>query len=311
MLNDQPLINHPLLETSSFPVGHVPDALNNALFAFQILTTILIILISLPQLIKLLKEKRTGQVSYTSFWLYHYGILFWVFFAAFAPGQMQYPDGQMHSPYISTLIGETIAVFINGAMLFLLYYFKQGMAKKNIIIAAVIISINLLAAVAFLVVHFTTPQQDLIDINGEVIQKAPRLNAIAATVLSLIGPMGVVLPFTPQLIKSFKTKQWQGVSYWMYIMFTINNICFLVFWILGIKQQLMLYPIGNPEHNNYLNWVGNLIWECIAFFLFGIQLFFTIDDRIKRRKGLRTDVLEQPQTIKNQPKQSSELVLER
>lgn len=239
----------------------VPEALNNTMTVFEVITSICIIIIGIPQLIKVIKEKNTNDVSFTSFWIYHYGIFFWVFFAAFAPGVN----------YLSTLISETITIFINGILMYFLYYYKKGLKKSHFWIANANILLTWILSVAFIIIYFEW--KDL------------RFNGTVTFILSLIGPAGAVLPFTPQLIKSFKTKKWQGVSYWLFVLYTINNIAWIVFFSVGTKIQI----ITSPQTNDYWNWVGGLIWQIIGFILFGFQLGLTLDDKIKRKRGLRFD----------------------
>lgn len=45
----------------------VPKALNNTMIVFEVITSICIIVIGIPQLIKVIKEKNTSDISFTSF----------------------------------------------------------------------------------------------------------------------------------------------------------------------------------------------------------------------------------------------------
>lgn len=230
--------------------------LNNTLLAFEIITSICIIVISIPQLVKILKEKKTENISFTSFWIFHLGILFWIIFATFAPG----PN------YLSTLISETIAILINAALMFCIYWYLPNVTKKKLIISQIANSLTVVISIVCMFLHFFLPDV--------------RMNGTVAAVLNLIGPAGVTLPFTPQLIKSFKTKQWEGISVWLLILYTINNIAWIVFFAVGIKIEL----ITSPNTNNYLNWVGGLVWQVIGFILFDIQLWFTVKALIEKKK---------------------------
>ena len=253
------------------------NTLMNATIAMEVITSICIIIISLPQLYKVLKERKTGNISFTSFWFYHLGIFLWIFFAAFASGR---------DNWLSTMISEFIALLVNSIVMFYLYYYKENKisldpTKRPIIPKLKYISKELwyvmvgltvlnIISIVFLIIYFTLPNA----VWGDT----------ANLVISLIIPAGVTLPFTPQLIKSFKTKQWQGVSYWLYILYTVNNIAWIAFFILWMKIN-DLSGYGNGGN------IGGLVWQAIAFVLFGIQLVFTIDDAIRRKKGLRIDTV--------------------
>ncbi|MCU9934007.1 hypothetical protein NWE61_02230 [Mycoplasmopsis felis] len=38
--------------------------------------------LGIPQLISLLKSKRTGKINFISFWIFHLGILLWVIWSS-------------------------------------------------------------------------------------------------------------------------------------------------------------------------------------------------------------------------------------
>lgn len=232
-------------------------SMTNAFTAFQVITSICIIILSTPQLIKVLREKRTGNISFLSFWIYHYGIMSWIILAAFAPG----------NAYEATLIAECITICIDGALMICLHWFKKELARKYVYTAIAFVILNWILAFTFLGIHF-----GVLD---------ARFSATAAGVLSLIFPAGVMLPFVPQFIKSIKTKQWQAVSYWLFALGVINNISWVIFFSLGIRISVL----EHPGTDAYLDLLGGLIWQCIGFAIFTTQLGFTLHDRIDRKKN--------------------------
>ena len=48
--------------------------LTNVTIGVEVITCLCVIIISLPQLFKVLHDKRTGNISFISFWFYHIGI---------------------------------------------------------------------------------------------------------------------------------------------------------------------------------------------------------------------------------------------
>ena len=62
-------MNHlsPLIEVAKTVANSNLTSLENTFLAFQVITSICIIILSSPQLIKVLKEKNTGNISFLSF----------------------------------------------------------------------------------------------------------------------------------------------------------------------------------------------------------------------------------------------------
>ncbi|GAA5414858.1 PQ-loop domain-containing transporter [Ureaplasma ceti] len=261
------------------------NTLNEVGYAFGIIAGICIVLISFPQVFKVLKEKKVEKISYTSFWFFHIGILFWIAYAAFVP----------YSGYAVTLISEFLAILVNTVLMFLLYYYSITRTTKKMIFSQLFNLILLLSSVACLVLYYVLPDV--------------KMNGTWANVLNLIGPAGVVLPFTPQLIKSIRTKHWEAISVWLLVIYTINNIVWIIYFAVYIEYELVV----EPNTSSYISYLGGLIWQIIGFVLFDIQLYFTAKAIYlkKSNKAKLTATLEVKENASESENQPVEIGLEK
>ncbi len=244
------------------------EHLHSAFFAFTIITSICIIILSTPQLIKVLRERRTGNISFLSFWIYHYGIMCWIILSAFAPPTK---GGGPLSGYGVTLIAECITIAFDGTLMICLHWFKKEFARKIVYRTIAIIILNWCAAITFLTIHFT-----LLD---------ARLSGTVVGILGLIFTGIVMLPFIPQFIRSVRTKHWQSVSYWLFALGVLNNLAWICFF--GLLISIIMISTGNV--NDALMSIGGLIWQCAGFSIFLAQLIFTLKDRYSKKTKNITD----------------------
>ncbi|MCU9934006.1 PQ-loop domain-containing transporter [Mycoplasmopsis felis] len=94
--------------------------------------------------------------------------------------------------------------------------------------------------------------------------------------MSLIFPSFTTLAFLPQLIYSLRKKIWKGISIWMYVLYEVNNLFWILYWILNLVHLGVEGAL-----------IGALIWQTISFTLFGIQFYFTLIDLLKTKKEMK------------------------
>ncbi|WP_027121502.1 PQ-loop domain-containing transporter [Mycoplasma leonicaptivi] len=215
----------------------------------QIVTTlswisaVIVMTLGIPQLIKLLTTKNTGKVNFISFWIFHTGILLWLIWSS------------LGSPLLlSTFVANTVCLVIHSIMLFFLYYYKKEYSQTKKMIGYMGIGAMLAVGATFFVLHW---------ILGEVYTKD------AQTTMGLIFPAFTTLAFLPQLIFSIRKNAWKGLSIWMFVLYELNNIVWILFWIFSIIYNISIKGSIGP-------FVGGLIWQLISFTLFGIQFYFTL-----------------------------------
>ncbi|QCZ36862.1 PQ-loop domain-containing transporter [Mycoplasma nasistruthionis] len=233
---------------------------------FLWLSAVFVISLSVPQLVKLLKDKKTGPVSFTSFWIFHIGILLWVVYGATA---------KQNDLFLNVIVADGIGLFVNGIMTGLLYYYKREFTSEQKLYGYLGILATWAIGTIFIGLYFA--EYNLghgAAVSGAFKFKVPEE---ATLIFGFVFPAFTTLAFLPQLIQSFKTGQWQGVSYIMYLLYVINNIVWIIWWGLG-------FAIAANNNDSYLGLIGGITWQIISLILFSIQLTFTLID--KRRREL-------------------------
>ncbi|AKA50165.1 hypothetical protein VO56_02880 [Mycoplasmopsis gallinacea] len=214
--------------------------------------SILVISLSIPQLLKLLKDKKTGNISFTSFWVFHIGILLWVMYGALHPSNLW-----------TVVLADGISLFVNGLMTILLYHYKTEFSKKQKMYGYLGVIATFIIGIIFIVIYLAA--------------KNVRIPDSGASIFSAIAPGLTTLAFTPQLWMSLKTNNWKGISIYMFLLYVINNIFWIVLWIVKIKIDLF-------ESKPIVNLAISLTWQTISLTLFSIQFGFTLNDKLKSKK---------------------------
>ncbi|MHA0272433.1 PQ-loop domain-containing transporter [Mycoplasma sp. 48589B] len=256
-------------------VVKAPAGLDISYQVFLWLSVVFIISLSLPQLFKLIKEKRTGNVSFVSFWIFHVGILLWVIWGA---------TNKLNHNMLNVIVADGISLFVNGYMTILLYkHKKEFSATKKMWGYIGVLATYIIGAVfiAFYIADYN--RGEVLDASGKIVKDATYLFKVpdtASTVMGFLFPAATTLAFTPQLIHSFKTNEWQGVTYWMYVLYVINNIVWIIWWCLGMGLQ------SYEKTPNYGSLIAGLCWQIVSLTLFSIQLGFTLYDKHLLSKGV-------------------------
>ncbi|MFV8483906.1 PQ-loop domain-containing transporter [Mycoplasma sp. Z473B] len=245
-------------------VTKAPKALDVSFNVFVWLTVVFIISLSVPQLIKLIKDKRTGNVSFTSFWIFHVGILLWVIWGA---------TNNLNKAMLNVMLADGISLYVNGIMTILLYKHKKEFSAKKKMWGYIGVLATYLIGALFIAFY-------IVDYDREATNYLFKVPDAASTVMGFIFPAATTLAFTPQLIHSFKTNEWQGVTYWMYVLYVVNNIIWIIWWGLGMGLQ------SYEAKPNYGSLIAGLCWQIISLTIFGIQLGFTLYDKHLLSKGV-------------------------
>ncbi|MHA3796027.1 PQ-loop domain-containing transporter [Mycoplasma sp. VS31B] len=238
-----------------------PAGIDISYKVFLWLSVVFIISLSLPQLFKLIKEKRTGNVSFVSFWIFHVGILLWVIWGATNKINM-----------LNVIVADGISLFVNGYMTILLYKHKKEFSATKKMWGYIGVLATYIIGTVFIAFY-------IVDYNKADGTTYFKVSKEASTAMGFIFPAATTLAFTPQLIHSFKTNEWQGVTYWMYVLYVINNIVWIIWWGLGLSKE----AYGDK---NYGSLIAGLCWQIVSLTLFSIQLGFTLYDKHLLSKGV-------------------------
>lgn len=205
-----------------------------------ILTTIL----SLPQIIKIIKEKK-AQLSLTSFGVLAAGILLWIFFGITASVDKK-PIEAIIANYISFgLILVTFFLFLKHNYKKMMWYFTIG--------ASILMGILLF----LIILALTKSSLNLPDyLNGPI---------------GILAVLGTSLAFLPQTINLFKTKNIQGVSFFLLVIGFFINFTWEFYW----GYQMFKNGIS-------FSFIIILIFQAIAMVLYIAQMSLYLIIKRKR-----------------------------
>lgn len=218
-------------------------------------TIIFTVALSIPQLIKLLKDKKTGEINFYSFWIFHIGICLWVFFGALS---------NTENPYIlkNVVIADGVSCLLNGLMTYMLYRFKKEFSKKVKLYAALGVLASWIITGTMVILYITLPNF--------------RLTPLQNSIFGAIAPAFTTFSFLPQLITSIKTKQWRGITSWMFVLYEVNNIFWIIFWTTSMGLNGILWDL-----------VIGLAWQIVSLCIYAYQLTMTVIDEQKFKKSQR------------------------
>lgn len=218
------------------------------------------VLLSLPQFIKVVREKKTGKdVNFTSFWIFNTGLLLWIVFAGFMPGGLVPP-----------LVANLASVLLYSVMIFFLYYYKEWSSveakRKGLTIVGSILVAKGIFAIVLSALWLTDQSINVIINEGG---KIDRTNAILPVITQewLQIAMGVIIPiftavaFIPQIIDGFKRKSFQGVSLVFSLAALVMNVLWWMYWFaFGLGQSFSTVSILT------------LSWQTVSIAIFLINL---------------------------------------
>ncbi|WP_373438564.1 PQ-loop domain-containing transporter [Metamycoplasma equirhinis] len=236
--------------------------MNIAIETLGILGALATIGLGIPQLIQQLKTKKTGKVNFASFWIFYIGIVFWVIYGMFAGPS-----------YWQVFVANIVCTLIYSATMYYLYYFLDQKTKKQMM--QVIIGITIISFVCLvLLILFSLNMNQFIKAGMPKNKHdyiIPILPEAHRGIIAAIAPSLTTLAFLPQLIINLKNKDFKGVSQWMPFLFMINNLLWIVYFILK--------PINHdPSVSIKDAWIEvtpALAWQFISLTVYFIQ-FTTI-----------------------------------
>ncbi|PZW01574.1 PQ-loop domain-containing transporter [Metamycoplasma auris] len=233
--------------------------------------------LGIPQLIRLLKNKKAENINYYSFWIFFVGIVIWIIYGVFTPNE----DGW----YV--FLANLICGIIFSFTIYYTYAYNKEITKKQLKIATLfIVLIDLLIAAFFAVFVVLVIQK----IQTKMFypkenNKIATFSKNASIIIGLITPSLTALAFLPQLVKGFMTKNFHGLSPWMPFLFILNCLSWMLFFTLVvIKAKKPGTDI--EESKSIINAaIGALIWQSLAVILYTVQFAFIIVHEQKIKKA--------------------------
>ncbi|UUM19259.1 PQ-loop domain-containing transporter [Mycoplasma sp. 1018B] len=235
-----------------FAINSNTPVLREIAVFLSIFVFIVTLSLSIPQLIHLLKVKKTHKdTKFISYWIFYIGLLGWMLFGGF------------NSPKnAASVYANAICSIIQSIVLYLLYKYSFKEQHKKvapyILISTVTFSI-IITIISILGLYLKINNSQEWSNNKDF-----------ATFLANFFPMVTCFAFLPQVLKSFETKNFGGMSIYMVLLFCINNIGWiLLFVVLGLMS-------------GFSNLATPIMYQSISLLIYGMQLQLMI--RIK--KGL-------------------------
>lgn len=220
---------------------------------FGLIAAIMTVSMSIPQLVKILKEKKVGEIKYYSFWIFFVAINGWVIFGGFSPSKL-----------VPAVYANALCSLIYIGDLFALYRYATSDFRRKmqwvVLPIASVISIGSIVA-GFIGVY----------LNGGI-----SFDQNTIGVLSTIVPMITTFAFAPQVLKSFETKNFKGMSIGLVLVFIIANIAWIMYWIFGIANQGVQSFMLNA-----------LVWQVIQIAIYVAQFCMQMKyERIEKQKTI-------------------------
>ncbi|WP_406618159.1 PQ-loop domain-containing transporter [Mycoplasmopsis lipophila] len=207
---------------------------------FGLVAAIMTISMSIPQLVKILKEKKVGEIKYYSFWIFFVAINGWVIFGGFSADKL-----------VPAVFANAICSLIYIADLYTLYKYASGEKRKKMqwVVLGIASSISISSIIAGMIGTFMKVNFD----------------ANTTSVLSTIVPMLTTFAFAPQILKSFETKNFKGMSLGLVVVFLIANVCWILYWIFGL---------ANLGIQGYI--LNALVWQVLQVTIYVVQFMMHI-----------------------------------
>ncbi|QBF34327.1 hypothetical protein EG856_00020 [Mycoplasmopsis phocirhinis] len=221
-------------------------------FLFGVLSVILTLSVGIPQLVHLIKTKKTQkETKFYSFWMFFTGVIGWMILGALDTNQTKMS---------ATMFANLISAFILSTTIYFSYKYSEIKKRKKFALKALIISLIVSAIAAS------------ISIWGYV--KNIHMPVKLMAVLILIFPMLTSFSFLPGAIKSLEEKKFGGMSKVMLYTLLLLNLMWLGYWIfLGINR-------GDFDSNI----LTSIVWQSISISIYISQVYLMILNRRKYNK---------------------------
>ncbi|MGX9358914.1 SemiSWEET family transporter [Mycoplasma sp. 2575] len=246
-------------------------ALEISIQFFGALGAIATILLGVPQLVRVVKTKKAENINYYSFWIFYIGIIIWLIYGVFT--------GDENGWYI--FLANLICSFIYAFTMYFLYHYNKAITKKQKKFAtAAIVLVELFATSIFAVFIVLVFQKINTGYFYPIVgNRIAVFDKVTSLIIGLITPAGTTLAFMPQLIKGLKTRNFKSISPWMLFIFILNNLWWIIFFILSIVDKNIK---GEEAALNGL--IGALVWQIVSLIVYTVQFSFVISYEVKMKK---------------------------
>ncbi|WP_027119377.1 PQ-loop domain-containing transporter [[Mycoplasma] testudinis] len=196
----------------------------------------LYIVVGIPQLLFLIRKKKTEGLALTSFWLYYSSS---VFFAIF--GFLVANDQIVYSEFCASIIfGIQLGIIVK-------YIPKEEFSLNKRIISYLFVVIYISNNLIFTVLNALKIIGTDIDPNPNAIIHSHTVIVLSA-IIANIAPVLSMIAFLPQVIKGIKSKSLYKQPFTFVIVIVISSTTWVVSWILGIAYFSETNPSIVPTY---------------------------------------------------------------
>ncbi|WP_051586179.1 PQ-loop domain-containing transporter [Mycoplasmopsis lipofaciens] len=227
---------------------------------FGIVSSIITAIVTLPQLIKLIKTKEVGNVKYYSFWIFFVALLLWIIIGSF--------DQNWERKITASYFANVVCSLIYSLVLFFMYRYSKNKYRNKMqwIVLGLTLFLSLGLSSAGAVGIWAN--------NGQY-----HVDKYTMSILMQIAPMLTTFAFLPQILKSFENKDFSGLSKFMIFLFVVANILWVCYWI-----SMALY---NKELSTTL--LTATIWQLMSLGIYISTLSYMLKST-KKEKEVQNNV---------------------
>ncbi|BAP00772.1 hypothetical protein MCAL160_0004 [Mycoplasmopsis californica HAZ160_1] len=178
-------------------------------FIFGLSSIILTISVGIPQLVSLLKTKKTSKgVNFYTFWIFFTGVVGWAFIGSWDPNPAK---------MVAAAYANMVSAFIFSFTIFFSYKYSETTKIRKKAWLSLVISLFISGVITALAIW------------GIVEKK--QMNKHLFDVCIVLFPMLTTLSFFPVALKSLEQKRFTGMSKGMLYTLLFINVAWLLYWI--------------------------------------------------------------------------------
>ncbi|UUD35026.1 PQ-loop domain-containing transporter [Mycoplasmopsis caviae] len=241
----------------------IKDSVNDGVSVFiaivGIIACVATISVSIPQLIYLLKRKKTGKVKFYSFWIFFVALCSWIIFGSFTG-----KDAKM----AAVVYANIFCAYVYCVLLFFMYKYDEKIIrnKRKWIVLSITLSLTTICLVVGLIgLYFKKKDGSTLNFDDNT-----------TAILSQIVPVMTTFAFLPQILKTFEKRDIEGLSIGLILMFVLTNIFWIVYWFSLIIAEGRLTPALT----------STLLWQVLSLLIYTSQLSMMINIIKSHKKNM-------------------------
>ncbi|RMX36048.1 PQ-loop domain-containing transporter [Mycoplasmopsis fermentans] len=231
---------------SSFAINKdVNDGIAVFVAIIGMIACIATISVSIPQLVYLLKRKKTGEVKFYSFWIFFAALCSWIIFGSFTGEEAK---------MAAVVYANILCAYVYCVLLFFMYKYDEKVKrnKRKFVVLGITLTLTTICAIVGFVGLYHKNSE------GNGLNFDPNTTAI----LSQIIPVISTFAFLPQVLKTFEKRDIEGLSVGLILMFVLTNIFWIAYWVSLIIAEGKLTPALT----------STLLWQTLSLLIYISQL---------------------------------------